>query len=195
MLDWGHEIAGDLDVAERREWLCANGIGGFASGTIAGGLARRYHGLLVAALAPPLGRTLVVSKADETVAYDGDTWSFATNRWESGAVEPSGYRLIQRFRLDGTTPVWTYACADALIEKRVFMEPDANTTYVRYRLLRCSPPVRLPLRVLVNYRDYHGATHGNGWGMEVSRTGAAIRIVAYPGARPVLLAASGVAEI
>ena len=62
MIDWGREICGDLAAAERREWLCTNGLGGFASGTVAGLLSRRYHGLLVAAPAPPLGRTLLVAK-------------------------------------------------------------------------------------------------------------------------------------
>ena len=57
-LDFGREVCGDLAIAEKREWLVTNGIGGFASGTIAGMLTRRYHGLLMAALQPPLGRTL-----------------------------------------------------------------------------------------------------------------------------------------
>ena len=68
-LSWGREVTGDAAVAERREWLCVNGIGGFASGTIAGTLTRRYHGLLVAALKPPLGRTLMVAAAHDAVSY------------------------------------------------------------------------------------------------------------------------------
>src|SRR5467141_3086603 len=103
MIGWGREICGDLAAAERREWLCTNGIGGFASGTVAGLLSRRYHGLLVAALEPPLGRQL------------------STNRWADGTVAPRGYREIERFTLDGTTPVWTYAIADARVEKRIWM--------------------------------------------------------------------------
>src|SRR5438445_6356763 len=144
MIGWGREISGDLPAAERREWLCANGIGGYASGTVAGSLTRRYHGLLVAALDPPLGRTLLVAKADETAMYDGFALPLATNRWAGGAIEPRGYVAIERFALNGTTPVWTYAVADALIEKRVWMEPGANTTYVRYQVLRARGPVGLP---------------------------------------------------
>lgn len=193
-LEWGREIAGALEVAERREWLCTNGIGGFASGTVAGSLARRYHGLLVAALAPPLGRTLIVAKADEEIEHDGETFALGTNRWASGAVAPTGHRAIERFRLDGTTPVWTYACADALLDKRVFMEPGANTTYVRYHLAR-GGPLRLTARLFVNHRDYHGRTRGDGWTMDVARAGAGVRVVAFPGARPVLLQASGVPSI
>ncbi|MBI4270523.1 MAG: glycogen debranching enzyme N-terminal domain-containing protein, partial [Candidatus Rokubacteria bacterium] len=95
MIDFGREITGDLGAAERREWLCTNGIGGFASGTVAGTLTRRYHGLLIAALQPPLGRTLLVAKADETVGYDGEARPLGANRWAGGAVDPHGYREIE----------------------------------------------------------------------------------------------------
>jgi predicted glycogen debranching enzyme len=193
MLDWGREVTGDLATAERREWLCTNGIGGYASGTIAGSLTRRYHGLLVAALAPPLGRTLVVAKVEETIRSDGDAWSLSTNRWASGAIDPTGHRFLERFHLDGTTPVWTYACADARLEKRVWMEPGANTTYVRYRLIRGGGPVELVLRALVNHRDHHAVTRGSEWRMETQPVPAGVRILAF--AAPVLLQASGVAEV
>jgi predicted glycogen debranching enzyme len=191
VLDWGREICGTLDTAERREWLCANGIGGFASGTIAGLLTRRYHGLLTAALAPPVGRTMLVAKLDEQIDYAGARWELGTNRWTDGTVAPRGYALIERFRLDGTTPVWTYAVADALIEKRIWMEPGANTTYVRYRLLRGSASLELGLKALVNYRDYHATTRGDGWSMRIDALPAGLRIEAFEGARPVVIAAPG----
>ena len=191
MLEWGREVAGDLDVAERREWLCTNGIGGFASGTVAGTLTRRYHGLLVAAQEPPLGRTLLVAKVEERAEYAGLARALSTNRWAGGAVDPQGYRGIERFRLDGTTPVWTYAVADALVEKRVSMEPGANTTYVRYHVRRARGPVSLELNVLVNYRDYHGTTRAGGWRMAVAPVKHGLRVVAFDGARPLLLLAVG----
>jgi len=191
MLDWGEAIAGDLDTAERLEWLCTNGIGGFASGTVAGSLTRRYHGLLVAALEPPLGRALLVAKVEETAAHDGLVLSLGVNRWAGGAVDPHGYRAIERFRLDGTTPVWTYAVADGRIEKRVWMEPGANTTYVQYRVLRARGPVALRLEVLVDYRDYHGTTRGEAWQMDVAPVLHGLRVSAFEGARPILLLAEG----
>jgi predicted glycogen debranching enzyme len=190
-LAWGREVCGDLPVAEAREWLCTNGIGGFASGTIAGILTRRYHGLLVAALKPPLGRTLLVAKVDEEINYAGLTPSLSVNRWADGAVEPRGHLDLQEFRLDGTTPVWTYACADALLEKRVFMEPGANTTYVRYELIRSTGLVTLAVKVLVNYRDYHGTTRGEGWRMGVEAVANGVRVVAFDGAQPFLILAEG----
>lgn len=190
-LDWGREVTGVLPVAESREWLCTNGLGGFASGTVAGLLTRRYHGLLIAALNPPLGRTLLVAKVEERVEYAGGTWPLAANRWADGTVAPHGYRHLERFRLDATTPVWTYACADALLEKRVFMEPGANTTYVRYELLRAGGAVTLELRALVNYRDYHGTTRGPGWQMQVAPVPGGLRVVPFDGARPFALLAPG----
>ena len=191
MLDWGREICGDLATADRREWLCTNGLGGFASGTVAGGLARRYHGLLVAALQPPLGRTLVVAKLEESVDDGGQTYALSTNHWIDGTVAPQGFRDLERFRLDGTTPVWTYACADALLEKRVWMEPGANTTYVRYRVVRAAGPLALTVRALVNYRDYHATTRGEGWHMDVAVVTGGLRVVAFAGAQPVSILVPG----
>jgi predicted glycogen debranching enzyme len=191
MLDWGREICGHLATAESREWLCTNGIGGFASGTVAGVLTRRYHGLLVAALAPPLGRTLLVAKLDETAEYAGRRRPLFANRWGDGGVDPPGYRETERFRLEGTTPVWTYAVADALLEKRVWMEQGANTTYVQYRVLRATAPLTLELKALVNYRDYHASTRAGSWVMKVDEVGAGLRIQAFEGARPFVLLAEG----
>jgi predicted glycogen debranching enzyme len=191
LLHWGREVCGDLDAAERREWLCTNGLGGFASGTIAGTLTRRYHGLLIAALAPPLGRTLVAAKLEEDVAYAGGTWALGANRWADGTLAPQGFRDLERFHLDGTTPVWTYACADALLERRVWMEPGANTTYVCYAVLRAAEPLSLSLRALVNYRDHHATTRGDGWRMEVTAVPGGVRVRAFEGAVPLLVLAPG----
>ena len=193
MLTWGREVAGDLAAAERREWLCVNGSGGFASGTIAGTQTRRYHGLLVAALDPPLGRTLLAAQVHDSVDYGGRTWALFCGRWAGGVAEPSGYQLVERFRLDGTTPVWTYAIAEALIEKRVWMEPGANTTYVRWRVLRAREPVALTLKALVDHRDYHATTRGGDWRMDVARVPDGLRVTAFDGARPLLLLARGAA--
>jgi len=191
-LAWGREVCGHLGSAESREWLCTNGIGGFASGTVAGLLSRRYHGLLVAALAPPLGRTVLVTKLDDTVEYDTIRRPLFANRWGDGNVDPHGYIDIETFRLEGTTPVWTFAVADALIEKRIWMEQGANTTYVQYKLVRGQKPASIELKALANYRDYHGTTHANGWQMGVERVANGIKVTAYDGARPYVLLAQGV---
>ena len=101
---FGREICGDLAQAERREWWLANGLGGYAAGTIAGSLTRRYHGLLVAPVNPPLGRHLVFAKADATLIDGDQEWPLHVNRWASGAIDPQGQVHIESFYLDGDTP-------------------------------------------------------------------------------------------
>ena len=193
-VDFGRETCGDLPSAERREWLVTNGLGGFACGTVAGNLTRRYHGLLIASLQPPLGRTLLIAKVDEIAEYDGGKFALATNRWSGGGVDPQGFRLIERFRLEGTTPVWTYALADALLQKSVWMQDGANTTYVNYKLTRASRPMQLSLKALVNYRDYHATaratTSAGERPMRVEPVERGLRVTAGDGARPYYLRSS-----
>jgi predicted glycogen debranching enzyme len=190
-VEFGPEVCCSLDVAESREWLLTNGIGGFASGTVSGNLTRRYHGLLIAALQPPVGRTQLVARIDESIRYDGVDYDLATNRWASGAVEPKGYVNIQSFQLDGTNPVWRFAFGDALLEKRVWMQQGENTTFVRYSLLRGSGPVALELKVLVNYRDFHSSTHAGDWRMRVEPVEQGVKVTAFEGAVPFYLLSAG----
>jgi len=190
-VEFGPEICGVLDVAEQREWLVTNGIGGFASGTVSGNLTRRYHGLLVAALHPPVGRVQLVAKLDETVRYDALDYALATNRWASGAVEPRGYVHIESFWLDGTTPVWRFAIGDALLEKRVWMRHGENSTYVQYTMLHGSQPMELELRTLINYRDFHSNTHAGDWRMKIDAVKSGLQITAFDGAIPFYLLSAG----
>src|SRR6266550_3555847 len=186
-VEFGREVCGSLEIAEQREWLVTNGIGGYASGTVSGDVTRCYHGVLVAALHPPVGRTQLVAKLEETVGYDGSEFALATNRWLSGAVEPQGYLNIESFRLEGSIPVWRFALADALLEKRIWMQQGENTTYVQYSLLRGNGPFRLAVKALVNYRDFHSRTHAGDWLMRVESVGHGIRITAFDGATPFCL--------
>ncbi len=195
-LDFGRGICGDLAISSTKEWLVTNGIGGFASGTVGGVLTRRYHGLLIAALNPPLGRTLLVTKLDETASYGGNDYPLFANRWAGDVVNPEGHRNLERFRLEGRIPVWTFALADVLLEKRVWMEQGANTTYVQYRLRRAGGPLTLAAKALVNYREYHGATHGGDWQMLITPVPHGLRVIAYDGATPFYLLSdrAGVAQ-
>ena len=186
-VQFGREICGSLPAAESREWLVTNGIGGFASGTIATGTTRRYHGLLIAALQPPVGRTQLVAALDETVRYGGTTYALATHRWASGAVDPQGFLYLESFRLEGATPVWTYALADALLEKRVWMVQGENTTFIHYTLARASSPLEIDLKALVNYRDFHSVTHAGDWHMKIAPVDNGVMVLPFDGATPFYL--------
>src|SRR2546421_7190650 len=160
-------ICGDLGQAERREWWIANGLAGYAAGTIAGSLTRRYHGLLIAPVASPLGRRLILAKADATLVAGPRSWPLFTNRWKSGAISPAGHVRIGSFHLDYSVPVWTYEVADCQIEARIWMEPGANTTYAAWRLHAGAELLqdRLLLRVvlLANNRDHHATSAVGGF--------------------------------
>ncbi|MFN2277067.1 MAG: amylo-alpha-1,6-glucosidase [Candidatus Promineifilaceae bacterium] len=195
LIDFGRDLCGDLAIAGKREWLVTNGIGGFAAGTIANMLTRRYHGLLMAALNPPLGRTLLVAKLDETAEYNGvhaesgHYYPLFVNNWSDGTplVEPNGHHHINRFHLEGTSPVWTFALANALLEKRIWMQPGANTTYVHYHLARATAPLLLQAKLFANYRDYHSTTIINDWQPEILPIERGLRISMFPGAEPFYL--------
>jgi predicted glycogen debranching enzyme len=186
-VQFGREICGDLAAAESREWLVTNGIGGFASGTVAGSPTRRYHGLLIAALQPPLGRTQLVAAMDEIVHYSGTDFSLATHRWASGAIDPKGFLNLESFHLEGTKPVWAYALADALLEKRVWMRQGENTTYIQYALVRGSTAIEMELKALVNYRDFHSLTYAGDWRMKITPVEHGVRVQASDGAVPFFL--------
>src|SRR5215469_16163559 len=111
---WPEDFA-ELGTVERREWWLANGRGGYAAGTTALSLTRRYHGLLIAPVDPPLGRVLVLAKADATLTLDDVSHPLFTNRWAGGAIVPDGYREVDERRLHGTIPVWRCCCGCAIV--------------------------------------------------------------------------------
>jgi predicted glycogen debranching enzyme len=190
LVSFGREVCGDLDAALRREWLVTNGLGGYASGTVAGINTRRYHGLLVAALAPPVARTVLVANVAEHVTAGGERIGLATNEYANGAVDPTGYRHVESFRLEGMLPAWTFAFGGDLLEKRVFMEHGANTTYVLYRLLRAEGPVEIELRPLVTYREFHTLSRGAGWRPGASPAPGGLVVRAFEGAAPFRITAN-----
>ena len=160
MIELGRDICGGFETACRREWLVTNGLGGFASGTVALANTRRYHGLLVAALKPPVARTLLVARLDVLARYRDVPYELGSNEYADGTVHPRGFVHIERFALEGRIPSWRFALADALLEQRIFMAQGCNTTYVEFRLVRGSAPLTLDLRPLCTQRDYHSQHRG-----------------------------------
>jgi predicted glycogen debranching enzyme len=153
----GRAVCGEIEEAERREWWLADGRGGYAAGTVAGTLTRGYHGLLTATIDPPLGRRLLVVKMDATLIDGSRCWSLFGNRWADGRVDPAGHVLIESFRLDGRMPVWHWACADLLIEQRIWIPPGESGVWLAYRLLGRPSQVepRLRIALFLADRDHH----------------------------------------
>ncbi|MCK4341037.1 MAG: glycogen debranching enzyme family protein [Phycisphaerae bacterium] len=185
------KICGDVQAALEREWLVTNGIGGFAAGTVAGALTRRYHGLLLAALKPPLGRRLLVTKLDDTAILNDRNYQLYTNLWKSGLERPDGCRFLQRFDLVLNVPTWTYEFGGARLVKRVWMEAGHNATFVRYDLDPNSPPLTLTARLLVNDRPYHHLAPGGERAFQVHAAGAEIEIRSPNGSAPIHVRCAG----
>ncbi len=150
------------DLASQREWLETNGIGGFSSSTVAGMNIRRYHGLLMAATIPPVGRTLLLSKLEETLIVGDQRFDLATNQF-SGAVHPHGYEYLARFELS-PFPEWTWEVPGARIVKTLSMVHGENTVVVTYEITCDNQPdnnCQLEIRPLIAFRDYHSTTRAN----------------------------------
>ena len=182
LLRFGRETCGDLAQAERREWWLSNGLGAYAAGTLAHTLTRRYHGLLVAPVEPPLGRRLMFAKADATLVDGAQEWPLFSNRWQGGAVVPAGHVHIESFRLDGRLPVWRFAIGDIAIEQRIWMEQGRNAVCIAWRLLHDpGRPLSLRTGLLVNARDHHQVTGIDGFAVDIRREGEALAVCAGDG--------------
>jgi len=174
-------------AAPEAEWLVTNGIGGFAAGTVSGRLTRRYHGWLIAALQPPVRRTLLLAKAEEHLQAGDQRWPLSTNEF-ADVVHPDGWRRIESLRLY-PFPTHVFRAGAHVLERVIFMIEGQNTTVVVYRLLAGPPGAELVVEPLINCRDYHHTTQANDWpwAQESWRQGTLVR--AYPGAPPLVLAA------
>lgn len=175
----GRAVCCDLAQAERREWWVANGRGGYAAGTVAGTLTRRYHGVLIAPVDPPLGRRLVFAKADATLLEGPLAFPLFANRWGGGTVAPQGQLSIESFHLDHSVPVWMFVAGSHRVEARIWMEPGADTSWVAWRLHDADgEPAGLSLRVtlLANNRDHNGPTQEDAFVPVIMAAGDALTV-------------------
>lgn len=151
-MDFGKSNWRTYEQGIQKEWLLTNGIGGFSSSTIIGANTRRYHGLLVASLKPPVSRHLILSKIDESVTIDEE--SFNLFSYEVPGFTMQGYHHLERFQ-HNLLPEYVYRVKDVYIEKKVCMVYGENTVAVVYHIINGASKVNLKLTPLVNFRDYH----------------------------------------
>ncbi len=158
ILKWDREILGDPDQAGRVEWLETNGLGGYAMSTIIGLNTRRYHGLLVAGLKPPVDRYLFLSKLEDTLDVGAKRFELSCNRYP-GVLDPKGHLLQESFMVE-PFPVFRYRAGGALVEKTVALVHGRNVLIIRYRIAD-APIFTLRVRPLLAFRDYHALTKEN----------------------------------
>jgi len=151
------KICQDHARSSRLEWLETNGAGGFAMGTVAGTNTRRYHGLLVASLRPPVDRHVLLSRLDEVISGGGVAdVALATNQYP-GTLSPRGYAHLIEFRLD-PFPTWVFDVGGAQVEKQLFLVQGEQTVVVLYRATR---PRSIAISPFLAYRDYHALSRAN----------------------------------
>ena len=162
--DREEEAADAGERPPRREWLVTNGLGGYASGTVAGVMTRRYHGLLIAALPAPLGRFVMLNHVlervrlpDRRVIWLGDEDEVA------GPNAADRNEHLAEFRLELGLPVWVYRIDRFTIEKRVVMPHAQNSVHLTYQVVDGEGSLRFVLRPSVHFRPHDApvdeATH------------------------------------
>jgi predicted glycogen debranching enzyme len=166
------ETSGRMEPHLSQEWLLTNGLGGFASSSVVGCNTRRYHGLLVAATLPPVGRVMTVNRIGEVLRFDGDdrTREFSVNQFAEG-FHPHGEQYLRRFDLWDTAR-WEYDVEGVRIVKELQLLWMKNVAAVRYTV---EPPrgrrVELSLHPFVSLRDFHHSRRAGDIRFEVNRGG------------------------
>ncbi len=149
------QVGDDPTFLRSREWLVTNGLGGYASGTLLGIPTRRYHGVFIPNLHAPRGRTVLIPQLNEVVQYDSHCAHLGGAEFADGrAGEGETQRFLSEFRHEGQAPVWVFAIAGHIIEKRIVMPYGEDTVYISYRLVRGDGPVQLQLRPYVVFRRH-----------------------------------------
>ncbi|WP_081838577.1 amylo-alpha-1,6-glucosidase [Thermogemmatispora carboxidivorans] len=186
-LSLGRAICGDVQAGLEREWLVTNGLGGYAAGSLLGATTRSYHGLLVAALRPPIERWVLVTKVDEELRLpQGTVLKLGVNEYHDGTLDPQGMSYLDSVCLEGDIPCFRYRLGAALfLEKRIWMEYGQNTTYVQYTLHgsydegseQAREPSLLTLLPFCVARSHHSTLRGDpGWHFQVEQDGSRYRI-------------------
>lgn len=138
----------------QREWLITNGLGGYASSTVLGINTRKYHGLLVAALHPPGGRTVCLAKLDEEVSIGNNTYPLGANEFQD-KIFPQGYLSLRKFSVL-PFPRYTYNVQGVEVEKTIFMPNEKNAVIAFYKIVN-ENSIDAVIRIfpLVNCRHHH----------------------------------------
>src|SRR5262249_35128601 len=153
---FGRQVCGDLDAASAREWLVADGVGGFAMGTVGGLRTRRYHGLQVVATEPPGGRMLAPAARDPVLVLGDARGRLAVHEWGSGSVDPTGHLHLAAFELVDGLPRWRWRVGDVVLERELATAHGSATVGIVHRLLAAPHAVRLELAALGTWRNAHG---------------------------------------
>jgi predicted glycogen debranching enzyme len=180
-----------MKYSENDEWLEADGLGGFASGTATGVRTRRYHALLLTATTPPTGRMVLVNGFDARFENASGSFALTSQRYEPGIIHPDGAARVTEFSAD-PWPRWIYSLEDGTtIAHEVIVRHGAPVVALSWRLLSGSPGM-LSVRPFFSGRDYHSLHRENGaFRFEPESTSSGLIWQPYDGVPAVHVATNG----
>ncbi len=164
----------NLENGLNKEWIITNGLGGFSSSTIIGCNTRKYHGLLVAPLTPPARRFLILSKLDEAIEIDGETYNLYTNMCKNYVSD--GYKYLESFEKE-YVPIFTYNVKGISIKKLICMQYGKNTVCVYYKINNINKNSKLTIAPIINYRDFHTVNSNHNFNIRQDIKNKKIKIV------------------
>ena len=171
IIELDNAVCKDPADSSQLEWWLANGLGGYAGGTVCGELSRRYHGLLVAPVVSPLGRMLLLARADATLVIDDKETPLYSNRWNQGERVPESC-CLERFYLDADMPVWQFRVGQLTLEQRIWMPHGSQQVCLAWRLVGGGDPAAaessdtgplLRIGLLASFRDHHAVSQVGGF--------------------------------
>ncbi len=176
---------------EDLEWLEADGLGGYASGTASGLRTRRYHAILAAAAAPPTGRMVLVNGFDAWVTLGGDVAGFTSQRYAPGVIHPDGAGRTVSFTAE-PWPTWRFDLRGAVLEQSVLVPHGEPRVVLTWRLTGAPGPATLFVRPFLSGRDHHALHHANpAFAFEPERRNGVLEWHPYPGVPSVVAATTG----
>jgi predicted glycogen debranching enzyme len=153
-MPWSAGREAERESLLTREWLVTNGLGGYASGTVGGVASRRYHSLLIAALASPLGRRVMLNHLTELVRLPDGEKILIGGEEREGSLRLHGSDYLTEFRLEMGLPVWRYEFDSYVLERRILLPHHQNTVHVNYQLLQGDGTLRIKLRPAIHFRPH-----------------------------------------
>ena len=187
------------------EWLEADGLGGFTSGTVSGIRSRRYHALLLTATTPPAGRIVLVNGFDAWVATPRGTFAISSQRYGPDVIHPDGASRIESFEHE-PWPRWRYKIDDDLIiEQELFVPKGESAIFISWRVVAgiddagqpgsptpATADVRLRVRPFLSGRDFHSTHHENSsCRFDAEQNGERVTFRTYDGVPAVIVYSNG----
>lgn len=163
-----------LEKGIKKEWIIANGLGGFASSTIIGINTRKYHGLLVVPLTPPARRYMILSKVDESIEIGGNKYDIYSNMGQDYISK--GFKYQTSFEKN-ELPTFSYKVKDITIDKTICMKYGQNTVGVLYKIRGGSKTAKLTLAPLMNFRDFHSMSTGHEFNVRQENKGTKVKVI------------------